>query len=84
MAILEQVLNHVSECRSICQQIGTRTNDPNDPTTSILCMYEYEAKHQLGHPDSQSVLDQLTSHPSPDPKTFETIAGCHKILYYTS
>ena len=73
--ILEQVLVHVSECHSICQQIGTRTNDPGDPTASILCMYEYEAKHWLGRSDSETILDQLTSQPCPDPKTFETLAG---------
>lgn len=73
--ILEQVLVHVSECRSISQQIGTRANDPSDPTMSILCLYEYEARHSLGQPDSDTVLDQLASQPSPDPKMFETIAG---------
>ena len=75
VSILEQVLVHVSECHSICQQIGTRSNDPSDPTASILCMYEFEAKHQLGRPDSELVLDRLSSQPNPDPKIFETIAG---------
>ena len=75
ISILEKVLSHVSECRSICQQIGTRTNDPDDPTHSILCMYEFEAKHWLGRSDAETVLEHLTSQPSPEPKTFEIIAG---------
>ena len=66
---------HVSECHSICQQIGTRTSDLSDPTVSILCLYEFEAKHGLGRSDSDSVLERLSSLPDPDPKTFETIAG---------
>ena len=74
-AVLEEVLEHVSECHSICQLIGTRTNDPSDPTTSILCMYEFEAKHTLGRSDSHSILERLSAMANPDPKTFETIAG---------
>ena len=74
-SILEQVLEHVSECHSICRQIGIRTNDPADPTTSILAMYEYEAKHGLGRSDSDSILERLSVQPNPDPKTFEAIAG---------
>ena len=74
-SILEQVLEHVSECHSICRQIGIRTNDPTDPTTSILAMYEYEAKHGLGRSDSDSILERLSVQPNPDPKTFEAIAG---------
>ena len=69
------VLTHVSECRSICEQIGTRTSDPSDPSHSILYLYEFEARHQLGRHDAEAVLEHLNSQPATEPKVFEAVAG---------
>ena len=49
--------------------------DPSDPTHSLLALYEFEAKLKLGHQDLDNVLEQITTLPSVEPKTFETIAA---------
>ncbi|CAI8021547.1 Testis-expressed protein 11 [Geodia barretti] len=68
-------LHQARETTDFQDKIGIRTSDPTDPTTSILSMYEYEAKHGLGRSDSDSALERLSALPNPDPKTFEAIAA---------
>ena len=74
--MLESVLENISSCRSICQQLGVGgVSDASDPTHSLLALYEFEAKLKLGHQDLDNVLEQTTKLPSVEPKTFETIAA---------
>jgi len=69
------VLEHISECRTVCQQLDGGVADSSDPTFSLLALYEFEAKLHLGHPDLEGVLEKISSTSLTEPKTFETIAG---------
>ena len=75
ISALEAVLEHVSECRTVCQQLEGGVADSSDPTFSLLALYEFEAKLHLGHPDLEGVLERVSSMSLTEPKTFETIAG---------
>ena len=72
---LESVLEHVSGCWAVCQQLDTGVADSSDPTPSLLALYEFEAKLHLGHPELEGVLERVSSMSLAGPKTFETIAG---------
>ena len=56
-----------------------------DPTPSLLALYEFEAKLELGHSALDSSLAQITALPGLETKTMETIAalcvrGCQQTL----
>lgn len=73
---MKSVLEHVSTCHSISQQLGTdNTNHPKDPTPSLLALYEFEAKLLLGHRDLHAILERVVQSPSVETKTLETIAA---------
>ena len=69
------MLEHVSGCWAVCQQLDTGVADSSDPTPSLLALYEFEAKLHLGHPELEGVLERVSSMSLAGPKTFETIAG---------
>ena len=74
----ETVLEHVSECRAICQRLGRApapSDSSSDPTPSLLSLYEFEARLHLGHPNLETVIEDVSKVPGTEPKTFETIAG---------
>lgn len=73
---MQSVLEHVSICHSISEQLGVGvTTAPKDPTPSLLALYEFEAKLQLGHPELHGLLERVTCIPSIEAKTLETMAA---------
>lgn len=84
---LEAVLRHVTECQTICQKLQVTlpsTFDPDDPTPSLLLLYEFEACLHLGHPTLERVFGGMAEAASTEPKTFETLAGETGPCMYTS
>ncbi len=79
---LESVLQHVSDCRSLCQRLELTPSDSSDPTHPLLFLYEFEARLHLGHTHLETVLDQVATLSSVEPKTFETIAGEQRLSIY--
>ena len=74
--VLEEALDHISECRKVCKQLTTPP-DLSDPTPSLLFLYEFEAKLHLSHPQLGAVLERIMDQDTVDPKTLETIAGTY-------
>lgn len=73
---MQAVLDHVSACRSISQQLGGGVvNGPKDPVPSLLVLYEFEAKLLLGQHELRGLLDRAINIPSIEAKTMETMAA---------
>ncbi len=70
----KDVLDHVFKCRGICKQLGL-SNAASDPTPSLLSLYEFEAKLELGANDLDSMLAHISSLPGLEAKTLETMAA---------
>lgn len=77
---LEDALNHVEECKRLCCQIqgnmlsATETRS-KDTTDILLMLYEFEARVKLNDPGVEEILERALKLPTPDPKTFETLAA---------
>lgn len=72
---MQSVLDHVSACHSINQQLGMGVVNAKDPTSSLLALYEFEAKLVLDQPELHGLLDRIIHIPSVEAKTLETIAA---------
>lgn len=73
-----KVLEHVTTCRAIHEQlteINRGENDSKDPTLVWLGLYEFEAKLLLGHTDVNQVLLAMSAMPAVEAKTLETMAA---------
>ncbi|XP_065900506.1 testis-expressed protein 11-like [Dysidea avara] len=71
--LLEQVLDHISQCKEICKKMLTESGDG---TWTLLGLYEYEAQLRLHHYDElQAILDHVSSQPNVELKTLETMAA---------
>ena len=68
------MLDHVSKCRGLYKQLGL-SSVANDPTPSLIALYEFEAKLELGHNDIDSMLAHISTQPSLDTQTLETMAS---------
>lgn len=71
------VLDHVSICKSIHQQLLRMTPNlvPKDPTLAWLCLYEFEAKLFLDHTDIEQVLGKVSALATVEAKTLESMAA---------
>lgn len=78
---MQAVLDHVSACRSISQQLGGgvagggMAGVPKDPIPSLLVLYEFEAKLLLSQHELHGLLDRALHIPSVEAKTMETMAA---------
>ena len=73
---MQSVLDHVSACHSISQQLGGGvSNSPKDPIPSLLVLYEFEAKLLLSQQELHSLLERAMHIPSIEAKTMETMAA---------
>jgi len=70
----KDVLEHVLKCRDLCKQLGL-SSVPSDPTPSLLALYEFEAKLELGYTDIDSMLEQISILPALDTKILESVAA---------
>ena len=72
---MKRVLDHVSTCHSIAQQIGAGAINCKDPTPSLLALYDFEAKLVLNPAELNGVLERVSHIPSVEAKTLETMAA---------
>ena len=73
---MQSVLEHVSTCHSVSQQLGLDTaSHPKDPTPSLLALYEFEAKLLLGGGELGVLLERVVQLPHVEAKTLETMAA---------
>ena len=73
---MQCVLEHVSTCHSIGQQLtADAPGHFKDPTPSLLALYEFEAKLVLSHTELRTLLEQVVHIPSVEAKTLETMAA---------
>lgn len=73
---MQAVLDHVSTCRSISQQLGGGDiGAPKDPVPSLLVLYEFEANLLLNQHELHGLLQRALHIPSVEAKTLETIVA---------
>lgn len=71
---MKRVLDHVSVCRSLSQQLGTNLS-LKDPTSSLMALYDFEAKLLLSPAELDEILEQVSQNPCAEAKTLETMAA---------
>lgn len=73
---MQAVLEHVSTCQTISQQLGGfATGDPKDPIPLLLLLFEFESKLVLNPGGLNNSLEKALHIPSIDAKTLETMAA---------
>ncbi|XP_052811299.1 testis-expressed protein 11-like [Mya arenaria] len=74
--VLEECLEHITNCRDTCRKQGSNTPDTRGRETDILLLlYEFEARVQLKDSAVETVLERALTTAGSDPKTFETLAA---------
>ena len=73
---MQAVMDHVSMCRSISQQLeGCVVGTPKNSVPLLLTLYEFESKLLLNHHELHSSLERALHIPSIDAKALETMAA---------
>ncbi|XP_046704738.1 testis-expressed protein 11 isoform X2 [Silurus meridionalis] len=72
--ILIQALEHIQSCWEIWRVLKALGDYARDPTETLLCLYEFEARAKLNDPRLESVLESVLELETVDTKILETVA----------
>ncbi|XP_048461267.1 testis-expressed protein 11 [Rhincodon typus] len=74
---LTQAQEHIQVCWDIWRALKSTTGGDvsNDPTETLLLLYEFEARAKLNDPKIENVLEKVLQLQKIEPKTLETLAS---------
>ncbi|KAM3613457.1 uncharacterized protein V6R79_026464 [Siganus canaliculatus] len=72
---LTQALEHIQICWEVWKTLKSSGNFPNDPTDTLLLLYEFEARAKLNDPKVETVLESVLELENVETKVLETVAA---------
>ncbi|XP_053229965.1 testis-expressed protein 11 isoform X3 [Podarcis raffonei] len=73
--LLVEALGHIETCWDIGMYLKETGNFSEDPSDTLLLLYEFETRVKLGDPKVTSLLDTILERPNIDTKMLESIAS---------